>query len=56
MKVKVLQEFWDKYNRDKKYEVGDVVDFEQTRAEDIVSRGLGEEVVPPAPRKPRAKK
>lgn len=42
MKVKVLQEFYDKTNRTRKFSVGEVVDFEQKRAEDIISRGLGE--------------
>lgn len=42
MKVKVLQEFRDKNDRSKRFTIGEVVDFEQERAEDIIARGLGE--------------
>ena len=42
MKVKVLQPFSDKYNLARKFKPGEVVDFEEKRAENIVARGLGE--------------
>ena len=63
MKVKVKSTFLDKFNRSRVYNPGDVVEFEDERAEDIVSRGLGEavkeeaEAPKPAPApKPRKKK
>ena len=59
MKVKVIQEFRDKFNYSKTYKVGEVADFDPSRAEDIIARKLGVAVIPtpaPAPRKPRVKK
>ena len=41
MKVKVLLPFNDKYNLARTFTPGEVVDFEEKRAQDIVSRGLG---------------
>ena len=41
MKVKVLLPFSDKYNLARTFNPGEVVDFEDKRANDIVTRGLG---------------
>lgn len=41
MKVKVLLPFNDKYNLARTFNPGEVVDFEEQRANDIVTRGLG---------------
>lgn len=41
MKVKVLLPFNDKYNLARTFNPGEVVDFEEKRAYDIVNRGLG---------------
>ncbi len=40
MKGIVINPFRDKYHFNTGYEVGDVVDFERTRMEDLISRGL----------------
>lgn len=40
MKGIVLQEFHDKYHFNTVYHVGDEVDFEKARFENVVSRGL----------------
>lgn len=45
MKVKVIKIFKDKYTRTKFYHPGDIVEFEEERAKDIINRGLGEEVI-----------
>lgn len=42
MKVKVVKPFCDKFNLTRMFNPGEVVDFEQARAENIVERGLGE--------------
>lgn len=42
MKVKIVRPFYDKFNLSRLFNPGEVVDFEEKRAEDIVSRGLGE--------------
>lgn len=41
MKVKVIKEFHDKDNFAKVYKVNEVYEFENNRAKDIISRGLG---------------
>ena len=68
MKVKVIRPFLDKFNLARTFNPGEVADFEEDRAKDIVERGLGEFIVekkpeakspsaePKAPRKPRKKK
>ena len=42
MKVKVKSLFYDKFNLTRCFKPGEVVDFEEKRAKDIVERGLGE--------------
>ena len=42
MKVKVVKPFSDKFNLSRLCQPGEVVNFEDKRAENIVSRGLGE--------------
>ena len=44
MKVRVINIFSDKYNLARVYQPGEIVDFEEKRAEDIVTRHLGEYV------------
>lgn len=51
MKVKVVKPFCDKFNLTRTFDPGEVVDFEEKRAEDIVNRGLGEYFVPAKPKK-----
>ena len=41
MIVEVLVPFYDKENLSHLFQVGDIVEFEAARAEDIISRGLG---------------
>ena len=55
MKVKVIEEFRDKFNFSKTYKVGEVVEFEKERAEDIIARNLGVAATAAAPRKPKVK-
>ena len=61
MKVKVKNTFIDKFNRSRVYSPGDVVEFDDERAKNIVALSLGEyvkekvEEVPERP-KPRKKK
>lgn len=43
MKVKVIQEFRDKFNYNTVYKVGEVYEFEEERAKDILARKLGVE-------------
>ena len=45
--IKVLHKFRDKYNYSHIYGVGEVVAFDDERANDIVSKGLGEFVAAP---------
>jgi len=45
-KVKVLVPFRDKTNEKVIFEVGKELDFEKERAEDVVTRGLAEYVLP----------
>lgn len=61
MKVRVTATFLDKFNRSRVFNPGDVVEFEDERAKNIVNLGLGEifkeekkEPLPsPKPRKPK---
>lgn len=43
-KVKVLFDFYDKFHTSTHYKVGDVVEFEDERANDVISRGLAKAV------------
>lgn len=47
--IKVLHKFRDKFNYTHLYGVGEIVAFDDARAEDIVARGLGEFVAPAKP-------
>lgn len=40
--VKVVQKFRDKENLSVQHEAGEVLEFEQERAQDVVERGLAE--------------
>lgn len=40
--IKVLQPFRDKFDKTVRYEPGQELEFEPTRAEDVVTRGLAE--------------
>lgn len=42
MKVRVVNPFFDKFNLSRQYNPGEVVDFDENRANNIVERGLGE--------------
>ena len=42
MEVKVIKPFCDKFNLSRLFTPGEIVNFEEKRAENIVSRGLGE--------------
>ena len=45
-KIKVLVPFRDKTDESVIFEVGNELDFEKARAEDVVTRGLAEYVLP----------
>ena len=46
VKIKVVQVFRDKFNKAVRYEVGQELEFEAERANDVVSRKLAESVDP----------
>ncbi len=46
VKIKVVQVFRDKFNKAVRYEVGQELEFEAERANDVVSRKLAEFVEP----------
>lgn len=46
VKITVLNPFRDKYNKSVHYTTGQELEFEPSRAEDVVSRGLAEYVLP----------
>lgn len=46
VKITVLKPFRDKYNKSVHYTAGQELEFETSRAEDVVSRGLAEYVLP----------
>lgn len=46
VKIVVKQTFRDKFKTTTYYKVGQELDFESERAEDVVSRGLAEYVTP----------
>ena len=46
VKIKVVQVFRDKFNKAVRYEVGQELEFEAERANDVVSRKLAEYVDP----------
>jgi len=46
VKVKVLISFRDKTDEKVIFEIGQELDFEKVRAEDVVTRGLAEYVLP----------
>ena len=46
-KIKVITRFKDKFNMAHFFNVGGVVDFEDERAKDVISRGLAEPYVEP---------
>ena len=54
MKIKVVSEFYDKFHTSTLYKEGEVVDFDEARAKDIIARKLGvkveEEKPKPAPK------
>ena len=60
MRVKVKETFRDKFNTSRLYKPGEVLDFEEERAKNMVRLGLVEPVVPEVhaapeePKKPRA--
>lgn len=47
MKIKVVSEFYDKFHTSTLFPVGAVVDFEESRAKDIIQRKLGVPYVEP---------
>ena len=52
MKIRVISEFYDKYHTSVLFKVGAVVDFEDERAKDIISKRLGEPYVDEKAEKP----
>lgn len=50
MKIKVLARFRDKNDYQVLYEVGEILDFNETRATDLVARGLAEVFETPTPK------
>lgn len=69
MKIRVKVEFHDKFHLERVFKVGEIIEFDDQRAGDIIARGLGEGYVmeakvdpvevkpetPKATRKPRKK-
>jgi hypothetical protein len=55
MKIQVVNEFYDKFHTSVLFKEGMVLDFEESRAKDIIARGLGKAVVESAP-EPKAEK
>lgn len=47
MKVKVIKLFKDKFDKETLYQIGEVHDFEEERAQDLIERGLAEGVKSP---------
>jgi len=46
VKVKVVISFRDKTNKEVIFEVGQELDFDKERADDVVTRGLAEYILP----------
>ncbi len=46
VKIKVTEKFRDKFNKTVCYEIGQELEFESERAEDVVARNLAEYVDP----------
>ena len=44
MKIRVISEFYDKFHTSTLFRVGTVCDFDDERAQDIISKHLGEKV------------
>lgn len=44
VRIRVIRKFRDKFDYSHLYQAGEIAEFEAKRAEDIVSRGLGERV------------
>lgn len=44
MKIRVINEFHDKFNLSVVFGKGEIHEFEDARAEEIIARGLGEKV------------
>lgn len=42
MKIRVIQEFYDKFHTSTLFKVGTVLDFEEARAKDVIARKLAE--------------
>ena len=53
MKIRVISEFYDKFHTSTLYKVGAVLDFDDERAADVISRGLAEPYSEPEKKKPR---
>lgn len=47
--IKVTEDFLDKFDNTVRYNVGNVLEFDAARAEDVVNRGLAEYVEPELP-------
>jgi len=47
--IKVTEDFLDKFDNTIRYDVGNVLEFDAARAEDVVNRGLAEYVEPELP-------
>lgn len=47
MKIRVISEFYDKYHTSTLFKVGTVLDFDDERANDIISKKLAEPFVEP---------
>nr|DAS50400.1 MAG TPA: hypothetical protein [Caudoviricetes sp.] len=47
--IKVTEDFLDKFDTSVHYKIGTVLEFEEDRANDVVTRGLAEFVEPDLP-------
>ena len=51
MKIRVISEFYDKFHTSTLFKVGTVLDFDDERAKDIISKKLAEPYVEPEEKK-----
>lgn len=49
MKIRVISEFYDKFHTSTLFKVGTVLDFDEKRAQDVISKKLAEPFVEPKP-------
>lgn len=56
MKIRVISEFYDKFHTSTLFKVGTVLDFEESRAKDVIARKLAVPEEPKVAKAPKAEK